>query len=371
MTVRVAVNLMWCVPGDVGGSEQYLVRQLLGLDECGESDGVTVYGPAALASAHPRLPAAFPFVAAPVDGRSRWRRMIAESGWLHRRTEDAALVHHGGGTAPIRARRPYVLTIHDLQHRTFPQYVTRTKRAYLDAVVPRSARKAAMVTVPSQYVRGTVVAQLAVDPERVAVVPHGYEPALLEDVAPEDELRRRYALGDDPIVVYPAMTAPHKNHKLLLDLVTKEWRDRPHRLVLFGGTGHAEAEIATRIDGDELLRRRVVRVGRVSDADRNGLLTMADALVFPSEYEGFGAPVIEAMALGTPVVCSDATCLPDVTGGAAIVLPLDRDAWAGALDDVARRRDELVAAGRARVTTFTSAASGRALADVYDRVLAG
>ena len=90
-------------------------------------------------------------------------------------------------------------------------------------MVPRSARNAAVITVPSEYVRQSVVDQLGVDAERVAVVPHGYEPALLEDVTPEDELRARLALGDAPVIVYPAMTAPHKNHSFLLDLMLDEW----------------------------------------------------------------------------------------------------------------------------------------------------
>ena len=142
------------------------------------------------------------------------------------------------------------------------------------------------------------------------------------------------------------------------------------RLVLLGKTGSAEAEIAARVAADDDLRSRVVRPGRVSDADRNGLIAMAEALVFPSEYEGFGAPVIEAMALGTPVVCSDSTCLPDVAGDAALVLPLDVDAWRGALDEATTRRDELVSAGKERVQRFTSAASGRDLAAAYGRALA-
>jgi glycosyltransferase involved in cell wall biosynthesis len=115
---------------------------------------------------------------------------------------------------------------------------------------------------------------------------------------------------------------------------------------------------------------RIVRPGRVSDADRNGLIAMAEALVFPSSYEGFGAPLIEAMALGAPIVCSDATCLPEVAGDAAVVLPLEHEAWAGALDTVAQRRTELVAAGRARAAEFTARRSGEAIAAVYDEVLA-
>ena len=115
--------------------------------------------------------------------------------------------------------------------------------------------------------------------------------------------------------------------------------------------------------------RRVCRLGRVPAADRNGLLAMSLAMVFPSRYEGFGAPLIEAMALGAPVVCSDATCMPQIVGDAGIVRPLEPDAWRDVLDEAVRRRHELVAAGLRRAQDFTSQASGAALADVYHAAL--
>jgi glycosyltransferase involved in cell wall biosynthesis len=107
----------------------------------------------------------------------------------------------------------------------------------------------------------------------------------------------------------------------------------------------------------------------VPAGDRDGLLQIATAMVFPSEYEGFGAPVIEAMTLGAPVICSDRTCLPEVAGDAAIVLPLEADAWASALDDVVARRAELVAAGHARAASFTSKRSAEALLAAYSLAL--
>ena len=105
-------------------------------------------------------------------------------------------------------------------------------------------------------------------------------------------------------------------------------------------------------------------------ADRDGLIAAAEALVFPSEYEGFGAPLLEAMVAGTPVVCSDQAAVPEVVGDAGLVRPIDPDAWKGALDDVAAARDDLVAAGRRRAELFTTATSGAALAAAY-RACAG
>jgi alpha-1,3-rhamnosyl/mannosyltransferase len=262
-----------------------------------------------------------------------------------------------------------VLTIHDLQYRTYPEYFTPGKRRYLDAMIPRSARRAAMITVPSAYVRRSVIDELSVDPDDVVVVPHGYEPELLVERTPADELRFRYGLGDGPVLVYPAMAAPHKNHEFLVDLLGTAWRDPDLRLVLIGGRGLSSEALDARIAGSPAhVRDRIVRPGRVPDADKNGLIAMADALVFPSRYEGFGAPLIEAMALGAPVLCSNATCLPDVVGDAGVVKPLVPEAWEAGLAEVRARREQLVEAGRRRVEAFTSRRSGEALLDAYARL---
>ena len=358
----VAVNLLWCVPGDVGGSEQYLVRQLLGLVEA-SAWRPQLYVPDGFAAAHSRVADELPTINAPFDCRSRPRRIVGETTWFRRRAADAALRHHGGGVAPLAATRPYVLTVHDLQYRRFPEYFRRTKRWYFDAMIGRSVRGAAMIAVPSEYVRRSVIDAYGVDAARVAVVPHGIEPDLVTDVTPPDEVRYRYALGDAPIIVYPAVTHPHKNHRFLVELMRTAWRDSELRLVLTGGSGAAEGDVTVADDP------RIRRLGRVPDADRNGLLRIAEAMVFPSTYEGFGAPLIEAMALGCPVIASNATCIPDVVGDAGLVLPLHADQWANALDTVRRQRDHFVAAGRQRAMQFTARASGQALAAVYAAAL--
>jgi alpha-1,3-rhamnosyl/mannosyltransferase len=263
----------------------------------------------------------------------------------------------------VGATRPYVLTVHDLQYRTFPQHFSAAKRMYLDAMIGRSVRKAHAIAVPTEYVRATVIDTYGVPDNRVLVVPHGLEPDLSGHATDEAELRSRYALGDGPVLVYPAVTHPHKNHRFLIELLSTKWHDPTLRLVFIGGSGAAEAHVRAAIDP------RLRRLGRVSAADRNGLLRLATALVFPSTYEGFGAPLIEAMALGCPVVASNATCIPDVLGGAGLSLPLAPDAWADAIDRVQNDRDVLVAAGRARAARFTSAASGQALAVTYDTAM--
>ncbi|MGA9278732.1 glycosyltransferase family 4 protein [Ilumatobacter sp.] len=363
-TVNVAVNLLWCVPGKVGGSEQYLARQLDGLGSQASEFVPTIYCVRSFADAHPELSARFELVAAEIDGTNRGRRVLAEHTWLARRTRSADVVHHGGGTAPAAGGRPIVLTIHDLQYETFPEYVSTTKLRYLRTAMPRSVARASVVAVPTQYVRGTVIEHFDVDPERVVVVPHGVEPDLGARARSAAELRSAFALGGGRILVLPAITHPHKGHRFLLDVMARHWPDPDLRVVLLGGPGAADAAI--RSDVARLgLEDRVVFAGRVDDADRDGLIRLADTLVFPSEYEGFGAPVVEAMALGTPVVCSDQPALSEVVADAGLSLPLDHEAWADVLDRVDRERDAMVAAGLRRAQDFTTVASGAGIASAY------
>jgi alpha-1,3-rhamnosyl/mannosyltransferase len=367
-SVDVAVNLLWCVPGEVGGSEQYLVRQLIGLAAERTPFLPTLYCLPEFVDAHPDLVDLYPTVTASIDGASRARRIAAEHSWLARRTRGADLVHHGGGTAPLVGPRPVVLTIHDLQYLTHPEFLTTAKYRYLRRAIPASVARAAIVAVPTEYVRSTVIDAYGVDPGRVMVVPHGVEPAFGTALRSEFDLRRDFGLGAGRVLVFPAITHPHKGHEFLLEVMARSWSDPDLRLVLIGGPGSAEPAVASAIERLGL-ERRVVRPGRVSDVDRDGLLALAEALVFPSRYEGFGAPVVEAMALGTPVICSDQPALREVVGDAGIVVPLEPDAWAGALDEVTRRRAELRTAGRRRASAFSAVRSGQALAEAYRSAL--
>ncbi|MGD9703336.1 MAG: glycosyltransferase family 4 protein [Acidimicrobiia bacterium] len=366
---KVAVNLLWCVPGRVGGSEEYLARQLVGLTEHDHGLDITVFALPGYAAAHPDVADAFRLVESRTDGASRPGRILAEHTWLARRTRSCDLVHHGGGTVPALGGNPVVLTIHDLQYREFPRYFGGMKLRYLRHQMPRAAARASVITVPSEYVRRTVIEAFGRTTDDVIVVRHGVEPALGADATPEDELRSRYALGEGTrVLVFPAITHPHKRHDFLVELMARHWTDDDIRLVLLGGRGLADAALAVLIEQSGI-GDRIVRPGRVSSPDRDGLVQMATALVFPSEYEGFGAPVLEAMALGTPVIASDRAALPEVLDGAGLVLPLEPEAWAGALVEVGRRRAELVAAGRRRAARFTAGKSAGDLLGAYRRAL--
>ena len=361
---KVAVNLLWCVPGQVGGSEEYLARQLIGLGEAHAPFTVDVFVPRGYGRAHPEIGRRFRVVEAPDTGMRRSRRVALESSWLVRQSRGADVVHHGGGTVPTVSRRPIVLTIHDLQYRSYPQYMHPLKLRYLSRQIPSAVKRAKVIAVPSEYVRTSVCEAFHLDRDNVVVVPHGLEPGLGINATPEGELRARFGLSAKRVLVFPASTYPHKRHDFLLQLMARHWTDPDLRLVLLGGKGLADAQVAAQII-DLRLGDRVIRPGRVSAADRDGLIMLADGLVFPSEYEGFGAPLIEAMALGTPVVASDRTCIPEVVGAAGLILPLAIEAWIDVPDQVIERGPELIAAGRLRAQDFTARASGEALSKAY------
>lgn len=363
----VAINMLWCVPGQVGGSEEYFVRQLLGLHEINAPFDVTVFAPRGFRLPIPTLRSRCELwkleIAAPIE-----LRVSLENTWLASKTRKFDLVHHGGGTLPSRGNASTLLTIHDVQYLSYPQYFNAMKLRYLRNRVPSSVRRATCVATPTNYVRQSLDAAFGNVQTRSFVVRHGMEPNIGVSATDEAELRSRFHLGDARVLVFPAMTHPHKNHEFVLRLLAGPWRDDNLKLVMAGGQGLADTHVNQMII--ELgLENRAIRIGRVDANDRDGLIRLAEALVFPSMYEGFGAPVVEAMALGTPVIASDCASLPEVVSDAGLVLPLEESAWADALNEVGRRRAELISRGQMRSAQFTSAKSAEDLCVAYDAAL--
>ena len=355
----VGVNLLWCLPGEVGGSEEYLARQLVGLHDADPGIITRLFVLPGFAAAHRDVAARHELVVASLDARRRSWRVVVEATWLPRQLVGTDVVHHGGGTVPARSPDPIVLTVHDLQYRTYPAYFPAVKRRYLQVTMPRSVRRATVVAVPSEYVRATVIDALR-DRSRCG---GGGAPRARPATAGRRHRRGARcagATGSATAVSSSTRRSPTPTRTTASCSTCCPGRGATQASPSSCSAGAASPTTTSpaRIAGHGL-GGRVIRPGRVPDEDRDGLVAAADALVYPSEYEGFGAPVLEAMALGTPVVCSDRAALPEVAGDAALVLPLDRDAWAGALDTIAARHDFMVSAGRRRAGQFTTRAAGR------------
>ena len=367
---QVGVNLLWLVPGVVGGSEEYTIRTLLGVAEQGRDDlDITVFCLRAFVDAHPDVAEAFTTVTLPLTGREKSMRLAAESSWLGYQSlhHDLDLLHHAGGIMPPLRGAPGVLTVHDLQPFVMPEHFSPVKRNFSRIAIPRSVRAARLVLTPSEFTRRSVVELLDADPDDVVVVPHGVSPTPAEGTGAE-ALRARYDL-DRPYFVFPAITYPHKNHLVLVRALAAV----PDALLVLTG-GAAQLERAVLAEADRLdVGDRVRRPGRVPRADLDGLLDGATALLFPSQFEGFGAPVLEAMSRGCPVVAADTTALPEVVGDAGILLPPDEpEEWSRVMLELLAnpdRRRDLAAAGRARAAEFTWSRSATALLAAYERAL--
>ena len=208
--VHVGVNLCGSCPASSGGARSTRSRALRALADRDDPDlRITLFALSQFADAHPELAAAYPVVSADLDGHRRPERVVMESTWLPRELgrHDVDLVHHAGGVVPPGpggTRVPAVLTVHDLQPLVMPENFSRVKRAWLGTMLPRSVRRARLVTTPSEPASQSVVDLLGVPPERVLTVPHGVEPHRPVDAGRLQEVKDRYRLGGRTIL-YPAI----------------------------------------------------------------------------------------------------------------------------------------------------------------------
>lgn len=364
--ITVVANLAWLVPGDVGGSEEYTTRLLAAAGRLAPTDiDLRILGHPLLPQAHPELrDLAFDPLPGPL--RRRAYRLVAESTVVARRTRGADVVHHFGGRLPARRSAPAVVTIHDLQPLEAPWNFSRRKVAYLRWALPRSARAAELVCVPSQWVADTVVERFDVAADKVRVVPSTWD----STVTALDTDGLLAQLGEGPVIAFPAAGHPHKNHETLLAAAERLRVAHPDlTVVLTGGPGRAEKQIRAAASRAGC---RVLRPGRVSPSTVQALLARADVMAFPSRYEGFGLPVIEAMRCETPVVVASTPVLTEVAGDAALrVGPDDVDGWVEALEVVLTDgavRDRLVAAGAERAATHSPERAGERLLAVWREV---
>jgi glycosyltransferase involved in cell wall biosynthesis len=261
-------------------------------------------------------------------------------------------------TVPVpRFRGPTVVTLHDLQHVELPEFFSRAERLYRRFAYESAARRASVVVTPSDHARSIAAERLGLDPDRVIVAAHGVDHARF---FPADAQRK-------PFLLYPANLWPHKNHARLLEALARA-SDRSLELVLTGNDYGRRDELlaeASRLGVGE----RVRHLGFVAHDELPRLLREARAMIFPSLYEGFGQPPLEAMACGCAVASSVSGALDEVCGGAVLELdPRDVDSIAAAIDRLASDDaliDDLRRRGPERAASYTWARSAEAHRDAY------
>ncbi len=286
-----------------------------------------------------------------------------------------ANVFHGPDfTLPLALFAHRVVTIHDLAFLTHPQYAFPKLAAYLGRVVPRTVRAADHIIAVSQCTADDLAQRLGVAPEKISVIPIGVDPGVrrVEDQARIMELETRYGLTH-PFILAVSTIEPRKNYEGLIAAFAqaRQSPDGPRMLVIAGRKGWLYDGVfeAVRQFG---VQDSVRFLDYVPDEELPVLYTAADALAMPSFYEGFGIPVIEAMACGTSVICSTGGALPEVAGDAALtVAPEDRDGLANALVRVvsdSALREELCRKGYARAQRYSWDDAARAHVEVYRRM---
>lgn len=403
--LRVCVDAR-LVSGERGGVEQVVIGLADGLSHLDDGDeqyrflvnpGHTAWlepfisGPSSLlmSSSSPALPArprgllgavrglARTSVPGPIREALRKRRprpyrLPASDGSIERAGVDVIQFPMQVGFA---TEVPSLYAPHDLQHLHLPQFFSEEAIAERELRYRALCEQASIVTMMSSWGRDDIVARYGLPPEKVRVVPGGpaieaYEPPTETEIAATRsrlELPQRFAL-------YPAKVWPHKNHLRLvaaLKLLRERGVDVP--VVLTGDQAGAEVPV---LAGAQTagVADLVHFVGFVAPGELVALYRMARLMVFPSMFEGWGLPVVEAMSAGLPVACSNATCLPALTAGAAELFdPTDATAIADAVAKVwldERLRERLIREGRTRAAQFSWKQSARTYRACY-RMLAG
>lgn len=363
------VGIMWRHFGERGGIAVYteaVLRNLLARD--GESEYVVFVSPGA------RPPVSAPNLRyLPVASRTRllWDQHAVPAA---AEREGIDVVFNPKLTVPLRGRFRTAFALHGMEQVVEARHFPWANRLYVSATLPRFCRHADAIFCPSEIVRGEIAERMRVPRDRIHVTPYGLQPQFLRPITETDldRVRRRYGLPDRYLLFVGGLT-PLKNLPAMLRAMAL-LKDRiPHQLVLTGFSRWS-TDSGLGLVQELGLGSRVQNVGWIDDDDQPAVYRLASALLLPSLYEGFGFPVIEAMACACPVVTSTGGSLPEVVGDAALVVdPRDVEGLAGAarrvVEDVALR-ERLIASGLERARGFRWEAVAAQLHQVF-RELAG
>jgi glycosyltransferase involved in cell wall biosynthesis len=374
---HVGLNLIFLVPGETGGME-VVARELIPalMNAAPPSMRFTAFiNREAQRAGDGPWGQLLPAVTVPVNARQRVQWVLGEQTLLPPMAARAgvSLLHSLASTAPMWGPFRRVVTVHDLIYARFPDAHPGIREKGMRVLVPRAVRRSDRVIVDSRNTCEDLVRLVGTARERVDVVPLGLGTEARETPAPEHEVRARFDLGERRILLSLSAKRPHKNLGALIGALARIPPERRPLLVLPGYPTWHEQELRERAASTGV-QADVRFLGWVSGAEIEALWALSEAFVFPSLYEGFGLPVLEAMAHGVPVACSNASSLPEVAGDAALLFdPRDQAAIASAIESLLTNPAEaarLRALGKARAREFTWERTARLTLDSYARALA-
>lgn len=373
--MNVGINLVFLVPGETGGMEVVARELLPALLACAPGVRFTAFVNRETAAAGDGpWGELLPAVTVPVNARRREQWVLGEQVLLPRLAarHRVGLLHSLATTSPARGRFRRVVTVHDLIYARLPQAHSGMRARGMRVLVPLGVRHAHRVIADSHSTRDDLIELLHVAPAQIDVAPLGLGAVRRGRALDEGATRARFQLGDRRVVLSLSAKRPHKNLTALIGALAAIAPERRPVLVLPGYRTRHEDELracAQRlgVSGDVRFE------GWVSAEELEGLWGVADVFLYPSLYEGFGLPVLEAMARGVPVACARASSLPEVAGDAALLFdPRSEPAIAGAIERLlgdAALADDLRARGLRRARLFTWQRTARLTLGSYARAL--
>ncbi|MGH2956318.1 MAG: glycosyltransferase family 4 protein [Solirubrobacterales bacterium] len=373
--MHVGLNLIYLVPGETGGSETYARELIPALRESAPELRLTAFinRETAAAGEGPWTELA-EAVVVPIHAENRIDWVRGEQLLLPRLAARSGidLLHNLAHTGPVWGRLPAVMTLHDLIFLMESGSHFGLRRWGVRVLMPAATRRSKRVIAISESTRDDAISRLNIPAERIDVVPQGYGARPLTDYVGEPELRRRLGLDGRALALSVSTKRPHKNLPRLLEAQALIPEPERPLLVLPGYSTQHEAELRTQ--AAELGIAQDVRfLGWLSADELEGLYRASTCFVFPSRYEGFGLPVLEAMARGLPVACGRAKAVLEVAGDAALVFDHERpEEIAGAIRSLladGELRQRLSDAGRLRAAQFTWERTARGTIESYRRAL--
>ena len=368
-SAHVGLNLIFLVPGETGGMEVYARELVKAMRELPDCPRLTAFVSREGADAKLDWLDGIPTETVRVHSRNRFDWVRGEQQLLPPMARRAGvdLVHSLASTAPLWGRFRRITTVHDLIYLVHPEAHFGVLALGMRAVVGMAVRRSHRLIAVSQRTARDLEDRLHVPAAKIDVVPNGVTPApaVSPDVA---ALRREYGLGERKVVLAASAKRPHKNLPRLLEALTRMPPERRPVVLLPGYPTDHERELreeAARLEVEDDTRF----LGWVDGDELEGLYAVSDGFVMPSLYEGFGLPVLEAMARGVPVATSGRASLAEVAGDAAVLFdPEDPGAIAAAVEGLLRdaeHRERLRAAGRERAAGFTWERTAALTAESY------
>ena len=318
--MKIGINTLFLIPGEVGGTETYLRQTLLAMAEYFSDVPLVLFtnreNDAVLKEDLSKFKQVS-FVLLDFGASDRHTRISREQFELPGKVKESGVdvLWSLGYTAPFFSPCPQVVTIHDMQYKTYPQDLTPRSRFITDLLVKIAAKRSKRIIAVSHFAKDEIVKYTGVSPDKVDVVYEAANPDFAQVVSVEKrkQLLSQLIPVDKPYIFSVANTHPHKNMHALVSAFGAIADKIPHNLVMLGSPmlGEADVQKAISLIPD---KSRVFRLQKISMERLVALYQGCDVFVFPSLYEGFGLPVLEAMMAGVPVIATKKASIPEVGG---------------------------------------------------------